>query len=148
MVFWVFFAHLLSSQNTLFDTQPKPFHLRLTTVNYFQLSFTASVNSAANPSRRHRNGSAHNTSVTYLPSTQQITLIISIVCTYSYLKYCIQPRYVWLLFFHFALLTALGSQIYCQEGQGVQRTREIYIHVCTLSQMHIKKLNFLLERAT
>lgn len=33
-------------------TKPKPFHLRLTTVNYFQSSFIASVNSAANPSCR------------------------------------------------------------------------------------------------
>lgn len=34
--------------------KPKPFHLRLTTVNYFQSSFIASVNSAANPSCRRR----------------------------------------------------------------------------------------------
>lgn len=32
--------------------KPKPFHPCLTTVNYFRSSFTASVNSAANPSRR------------------------------------------------------------------------------------------------
>lgn len=53
---WFFFSlwqtHQAVKTHSLIP-KPKPFHLRLTTVNYFRSSFTASVNSAANPSCRH-----------------------------------------------------------------------------------------------
>lgn len=128
--------------------KPKPFHLHLTTVNYFQSSFTASVNSAANPScrRGERQCTQYLSDIppfnttnnpNYFHSAYLQLLKISYttgVCLASTFPFCVVDS------FRFPNLLPRGS--------GTKKNKRDLYPWCTLSQVHIRNLNFLLQRAT